>query len=84
MTLTIPDDVLEQAGLTQQGVLIEFASRLFDAGKLTLSAACRLAGLSRDEFQAELHARNITVFRPTVQDYRDDVEALRRMGQITR
>lgn len=81
MHLTIPDDVLQQAGLTERNALTEFACRLFDAGKLTLPTASKLAGLSRDEFQGELHARNIAVFRPSVQDFRDDMEAIKKMDR---
>ena len=40
-TLSIPDHVLRQAGLTERDALVEFACRLFDAGKITLWSAAR-------------------------------------------
>lgn len=80
MAFTIPDDILKQAGLTEREALIEFACRLFDADKLDLFTAGRLAGLSRVELENELRARRIAPYRPTAQDILDDVAALKRMG----
>lgn len=81
MPLQIPDEVLKQAGLTEREALVEFACRLFDAGKLTMPQASKLAGLSRDEFQAAAMDRGIPLFRPTLDEIRADVEALKRMGK---
>jgi predicted HTH domain antitoxin len=80
MPLTISDRDLQQAGLTPQQALIEFACRLFEAGKLTLWPAARLAQMTRIQFEAELGARAIPVYRPSVQDLRDDLDTLRRIG----
>jgi predicted HTH domain antitoxin len=78
MTLHIPDDVLKQTGLDERGLLIEVACRLFDAGKLTLHAAGKLAGLSRVEMEDELLDRRIAIYRPTVEDLRDDLRTLEK------
>jgi len=80
MPLTIPDETLRAAGLTEREALIEFACRLFDAGKLSLPAAGKLAGLQRPEFERELFERNIPAYRPTVQDLEHDLAALKRLG----
>jgi predicted HTH domain antitoxin len=80
MSITISDDVLKEAGLSERDALIEFACRLFDAGKLHLPAAAKLAGLDRASFEGELRARKISVYRPTVEDLRHDLDSLRRMG----
>ena len=40
--------MLRQAGLTERNALVEFACRLFDAGKITLWSAAQLAGLDRN------------------------------------
>lgn len=63
MPLTINDEVLKAAGLTEREALIEFACRLFDAGRLALWPAAQLAGLSRVEFEGELLARSLPICR---------------------
>jgi predicted HTH domain antitoxin len=80
MPLLISDEFLEQAGLTEEQARIEFACRLFDAGKLHLWPAARLAGLSRAEFEGELRARGLPVYRITEEHYRQDLEVLRKLG----
>jgi predicted HTH domain antitoxin len=75
MTLSIPDDILKAAGLSERDALVEFACRLFDAGKLPKSLAARLCGLDRPSFEAELHRRGLTVYRTTVEDYEQDLES---------
>lgn len=77
MTITLPDDVLAQAGLCERDALVEFACRLFDAERIDLFAAARLAGLSRDEIEAELRSRHIPIFRPTLEDIADEEAALK-------
>ena len=80
MPVVIPDETLKQAGLSEREALVEIACRLFDAGKLALWPAAKLAGLSRSEFEVELMARKISVYRPTEQDLADDLAALDRLG----
>ena len=80
MTLQIPDDILREAGLTERDAIIEFACRLFDAEKLHLWPAARLAGLSRVEMEAELRRRRIPIYRPTVKDLEQDLRALDSLG----
>jgi predicted HTH domain antitoxin len=80
MALVVSDKALQAAGLTEREALIEFACRLFDAGKLTLCLACELVELSRVEFERELVARKIPVYRPTVDDLQQDLATLDRLG----
>ena len=80
MPLTISDDVLREAHLSEADARVEIACRLFDAGRLSLSAAGRLAGLERNPFEHELRVRNIPVFRPTVADLEHDLKALKEAG----
>ncbi len=79
MPVIIPDETLRQAGLTEREAVVEIACRLFDAGKLALWPAAKLAGLSRVEFEGELMERKIPVYRPTLQDLADDLAALDRL-----
>jgi predicted HTH domain antitoxin len=80
MEITVPDEILQQAGLSEHEALVEFACRLFDAERLDLFLAARLAKLSRAQFEAELRTRHIPIYRPTLQDVEDDEAALRKMG----
>ena len=81
MTITIPDDILKQAGLTEREALIELACRLYDANRLRMTAASRLAGLERVAFEIELRARGIAVWRPTNEEFAADATEIRRLRQ---
>lgn len=76
MIVTIPDDILNQAGLTERDAIIEFACRLFDAGRLEKAPAARLCALDRPSFEAALHERGLTVYRTTEEDYEQDRETV--------
>lgn len=79
-TLTIPDEVLRQTGLTEREALVEFACRLFDAGKISLWSAARLAGLDRNGMEDALLERDIPIFRPTAADLVQDLLTLDHLG----
>ena len=80
MPLTISDQTLQQLGLSAKDALIEFACRLFDAGRLALWPAAQLAGLTRLEFENELRSRGIAIYRPTAQELEQELEAMKRLG----
>jgi len=78
--LAIPDDVLREAGLSEREALIEFASRLFDAGKLSLWSAARVAGLDRPSMEDALLKRRIPIYRPQQEDVLEDLATLDHLG----
>lgn len=78
MTISIPEDILREAGLTERDALIEFACRLFDAERLSKSGASRMCGLNRPEFEAELRRRKLAVYRTTLAEYEQDTANFRR------
>lgn len=80
MVLTIPDNVMKSAGLTDDEARIGFACWLYDQERLTMFEASQMCGLSRDEFQAELIDRGLPVFRYTEEDFKSDMETLKRLG----
>lgn len=80
MPLTIPDDFLAEAGLSEREARIEIACRLFDAGKLTMPAATRWAGLSRTQLEEELLRRDLPLYRPTAEDLKQELVTLNRLG----
>ena len=61
MPMTIPDDILGAAGMTEQELRQEIAVLLFLKDKLTLAQASRLADMTRLEFQHILANRHIPV-----------------------
>ena len=80
MPLTIPDDLLAAAGLSERDARIEIACRLYDAGKLAIPAATRWTGLTRTEFEEELLRRKLPLCRPTGEDLKQDLKTLQRLG----
>jgi predicted HTH domain antitoxin len=83
MPVVISDETLKQAGMTEQEAIVEIACRLYDIGKLQLWPAAKMAGMSRGDFEQELMNRKIYVYRPTVQDFADDVATLERLRNRT-
>jgi predicted HTH domain antitoxin len=79
MAITISDEVLKEAGMSDREALVEIACRLFEAGKLSLPLAARLAGVDRGEMEDQLLDRKIPLYRPTIEDYRQDLDALRSL-----
>jgi predicted HTH domain antitoxin len=79
-TITIPDEFLKEAGLNEQEAVVEFACRLFDAGKLRLMSAARLAGLDRVGIEDALMQRKIAIYRPTLEDLAHDLAVLDQLG----
>lgn len=80
MTLTIPNEILERAGLTERDALIEVACRLFDAGKLSQFFAAKLAELSRSEFEEECYKRKIPLYRIDDKYWEQELESLKSPG----
>ena len=78
--LTIPDDILEAAGLTERECLIELAVHLYAERRITLGQALRLSQLNRAELEEELARRNISLY--TVEDLNRDVAALKELGRL--
>jgi predicted HTH domain antitoxin len=79
-TIIIPDEVLKEAGLNPQEALLEFACRLFDAGRLSLHSAGKLAGLDRTAMEEALSQRKIPIYRPTLEDLEQDLKTLKKLG----
>jgi predicted HTH domain antitoxin len=73
--LLVPDDVLKEAGIDEAEALVELACRLFEAGKLALWPAARLAGLDRTAMEEALASRGIPIYRPTLDDLSRDLSA---------
>ena len=79
MALTIPDDTLRRIGMSERELAVEIACRLFDAGKIYLPDACKLAGLPRGAMEDELARRQIPIYRYTREMFQQDLETLRKL-----
>lgn len=80
MPLTIPDELLSDAGITPDDARLEFACRLYDGGRLSFGQAMRWSGLTRTDFEAAMLARGLPLYRPTVEDLERDLDTLARLG----
>lgn len=80
MPVTITDQQLHDAGLSEHDARVEIACRLFEAGRLSLPAAGRWAGLTRTQLEAALVERNIPLVRLGVADLEEDLRAIARLG----
>jgi predicted HTH domain antitoxin len=81
MSLTIPDDLLEAAHLTETEMLQELAVTLFQKERLTLAQSARLAGVDRLTFQRLLASRRIPLHYD-VPELEADVQTLRDLGRL--
>lgn len=79
MSLTVPDFILESAGLSEREGQVEIACRLFDSQRLTKAAAAKWLGMNRKEFEEELFKRNIPLFRLSEADLQHDIATLRKL-----
>ncbi len=75
----VPLDVLEQAGMTPQELLVELAVYLFDKEALTLGQAKSLAGMSMADFMQLLGERGVNMHYD-VEEFKQDIETLKRTG----
>ena len=80
MPLTIPDSVLEQAGLSEVEARVEIACRLFEMRRLGLWQAAQWAGLVRVEMEAELLRRGISLYEVTAEQLHAELAAMDRLG----
>ncbi len=75
MTVTISDEVLDAAHLSEAEVKRELAVTLFHQDRLTLGQASRLAEMSQLRFQAVLADRRIPIHYG-VEEFREDLQVL--------
>jgi len=80
MGLTIPDEILAAARMTEAELRQEVAILLYQREKLTLAQANRLAGLNRLQFQHLLASRQIPIHYD-VAEFEEDLKVLRDLGR---
>jgi predicted HTH domain antitoxin len=77
MAITIPDDVLTAAHISEPELKQELALALFQQERLTLAQASRLAEMGQLSFQALLAERRIPIHYG-VEEFREDLRTLRQ------
>jgi len=80
MNLTIPDEILASARMSEPELRQELAIVLFQKDRVTLAMASRLAGMDRLRFQHLLASRDIPVHYD-VEDFEEDLATLRDLGR---
>jgi predicted HTH domain antitoxin len=81
MPVTISDEVLKAAHITEPELKQELALALFQQERLTLAQASRLAGLGQLAFQSLMAERRIPVHYG-VAEFREDLQALRHTDRL--
>jgi predicted HTH domain antitoxin len=77
MPVTIPDEVLTAAHISEPELRQELALTLFQQERLTLAQASRLAEMGQLAFQALLAERQIPIHYG-VEEFREDLRTLRQ------
>ena len=80
MSVTIPDEVLQAARMSEEELRLELAVLLFQQDRLTLGQASSLAGLNRLRFQHLLASRGIPIHYD-VEEFEQDLSTLRSLGR---
>lgn len=81
MTLSIPDEIIQATGMSEDDLLQELAVLLFQKDRLTLAQASRLAAMPRLRFQQLLASRQIPIHYDLA-DLEADIQTLRSLGQL--
>jgi len=80
MSVTVPDDILQAARMSEDELRQEMAVWLFEKDRLTLAQASRLANMDRLRFQHLLASRDIPVHYG-MEDFEQDLATLRDLGR---
>ena len=81
MSLTISDELLHSAHMSEEELSLEIAVLLYQREKLTLAQAARLAKMGRVQFQHLLASRRIPL-NYDVSDLEQDLKTLRELGRL--
>ena len=77
--LSLPENLLREAGLTEREAYLELVCRLYEAGRISLASAAKYAGLDRAEMEDALMERSIPIYRVTSDSFAQDLKTLERL-----
>ncbi len=78
MVFTVPDPILQQAGVSPSDILLKLAILLFQEERISLGQASKLANLHLVEFQKELAKRNIPIHYGQ-DEYMNDIQMIENL-----
>ena len=78
MVFTVPDPILQQAGVSPSDILLKLAILLFQEERISLGQASKLANLHLVEFQKELARRNIPIHYGQ-DEYMNDIQMIKNL-----
>jgi len=81
MNLTIPDDIVLAADVSEAELKREIAIALYQQKKLGMGKARRLAGMDLIQFQKEIASRGLCV-NYDVEEFKADLETLKKLGDL--
>jgi predicted HTH domain antitoxin len=81
MSVVIPDDILQAAGMSEAELKLEIAILLFQQERISIGKARHLAGMNLIEFQRTIASRGICIHYD-VEDFQEDIKTLREMGRL--
>jgi predicted HTH domain antitoxin len=79
--ISIPDELLAAAGLTEDEMAAEVALEMYGREKLTMGQAARLAGVDLVSFWRLMAARDVYIHYD-VEDLEQDIATLRKLGRL--
>ncbi len=81
MLVSIPDEIFEEAHLSEPELKRELALALFQQERLTLAQASRLAAVNQLKFQDLLAERRIPIHYG-IEEFDEDMRTLRSLGRL--
>lgn len=81
MNVTIPDDIVQAAQMTEAQLQLEIALMLYKQNKISSGKVRSWLGLSVLEFQHELAKRDLYI-NYDIEDLEQDIENLRSLGVL--
>ena len=79
MSIVIPDETIQAAGISEAELIEEIAIMLFQQERLTLGQASQLARMNQLQFQRRLASRKIPLHYD-IAELREDVKSLEANG----
>lgn len=81
MTVTIPDEILEAASITETELLREIALILFQQKKISLGKAAHLAQMDQLQFLHLLGSRKIPIHYG-IEEFEEDLQTLEKLEWV--